>query len=328
MSLPKPPDLRQSINPGMRGHSDKVITDLKALRKHLLLPVEEIRSMRWVQDHKLIGILLLGLFPIAALTLFRGAPQTVYWCFGFYFSVIWALFFYHFFTPVGATRTNAVIAFFGTGVVSMAVLLTLLGVGFETFRDSFLASPDFFIRIAANIFTVGVPEEICKLLVILYLLRSGPSLPSIPTMVFYGLMSGLGFGIYEGMNYQMGANFNSVAANSNLVTGIAVYYFENLLRLTTLPFLHAMWTAIGAYFLSLGQLYPSRRHGLWAAALGIPAILHGLHDSFSDPVPWASFAVDFVSVFALMIYLSRSQELEKVLQDEPGAPPPGVLPGA
>jgi len=331
MSLPKPPKLGgntpdpASTSSTMRVHSDKVIADLKALRKHLLLPIDEIRSMRWTKDHRLLGILALGLFPILAQTLFENEPQTTYWCFGFYFSVLWALFFYRFFTPVGATRTNAVVAFFGTALVSMAILLSVLAAGFEKFRDGFLASTDIFVQLAANILTIGVPEEMCKALVILYFLRRGPAIPSVPTMVFYGLMSGLGFGIYEGMHYQMNQNFSTVENTNNVDVGAAYYYFNNILRLTTLPFLHAMWTAIGAYFWSLGQVYASRRHGLWVAALGIPAILHGLHDTFADTNGWISLAVDFVSVFALMVYLSRSQELEKTLQEEGVVPPRGPL---
>jgi RsiW-degrading membrane proteinase PrsW (M82 family) len=143
-------------------------------------------------------------------------------------------------------------------------------------------------------------------------------------MVFYGLMSGLGFGIYEGMNYQMNQNFSVMNNAPNLELGMAAYYFDNMLRLTTLPFLHAMWTAIGAYFWSLSMLYRSRRRGLWAAALGIPSILHGFYDTFTDSSPWVSLGVAFISVFALMIYLSRSQEFERALEKESGLVTEGV----
>jgi RsiW-degrading membrane proteinase PrsW (M82 family) len=319
------PDPTQTVvRRSFKGHSDRLVSDLKALRSHLLLPIEEIRSLRWLEDKKLIGILLLGLFPIVANTLFASSPQTIYWCLGFYFSVLWALFFYRFFSPVGATKTNAVICFLGTGLISMALLLAALGLGLQSFRTPLLASSDVLVRLPAFIFTVGVPEEICKALVILYLLRTGPKLISLPTMVFYGLMSGLGFGIYEGMNYQMGENFSVMNNAPNLQSGMANYYFDNMLRLTTLPFLHAMWTAIGAYFWSLSFLYRSRRRGLWAAALGIPAILHGAYDTFTDSSPWLSLGLAALSVFALMIYLSRSQEFERALQKESGVVTEGV----
>ena len=319
------PDSTQTVvRRNFKGHSDRLVSDLKALRSHLLLPIEEIRSHRWLEDKKLIGILLLGLFPIATDTLFPNEPQTVYWCFGFYFSVLWALFFYRFFSPVGASKTNSIISFLGTGVVSMTLLLAALGLGLQSFRTPLLASQNVLVRLPAFVFTVGLPEEACKALVILYLLRTGPKLLSLPTMVFYGLMSGLGFGIYEGMNYQMGQNFSVMNDASSLENGMATYYFKNMLRLTSLPFLHAMWTAIGAYFWSLSFLYRSRRRGLWAAALGIPALLHGCYDTFTDSSPWISFGVAFLSVFALMIYLSRSQEFERALEKESGVVTEGV----
>jgi RsiW-degrading membrane proteinase PrsW (M82 family) len=293
-----------------------VLDDLRVLRTHLMLPIREFSRLDWTKDRKLVGILALGLFPIAAQTIFHEDPKSLYWCFGFYFSVLWALFFYQFFQPVGASRTYAVGAFLGTGLLSMGLLVAALGMGLEWLRDPLLNSTNTLLSMAGYIFTVGVPEELCKALVILWLLFRGPSVPSVPTMVFYGLMSGLGFGIYEGMHYQMGANFEAVENSNNVEAGAASYYFDNMLRLTTLPFLHAMWTAIGAYFWSLGRLYPKRRHGLWVAALTIPSVLHGLHDTFSDSVPWLSLAVDFVSVYALMVYLSTSQLLEQTLQEE------------
>jgi RsiW-degrading membrane proteinase PrsW (M82 family) len=325
MSLPKPPVLNASVS-GPSGPAGGA--DLKVLRQHLQLPVEEIRSLRWTKDYRLIGVLLLGLFPLAAFALFQGSPPTVYWCFSFYFCVLWALFFYRFFTPAGVTRTNSLIAFFATGVISTAILLTLLAVGFDKLRDAFLASSDIFVRIGANIFTIGLPEEMCKALVILYLLRGGKTVPPIPTMIFYGLMSGLGIGIYEGMNYPMTQGLPSGTDAGNASAGGTVDYFENLLRLTTLPFLQAMWAAIGAYLWTLGQLYSSRRYGLWAAALGIPAILHGLHASFVENQGWLALIIDLVSLFALMIYLSRSQELEKTLQEDPAIAPAVISPAS
>ena len=319
------PDSTQTVvRRSFKGHSDRLVSDLKALRSHLLLPIEEIRSLRWLDDKKLISILLLGLFPIAAATLFPNEPQTVYWCFGLYFSVLWALFFYRFFSPVGATKTNAVICFLGTGVISMTLLLAALGLGLQSLRGPLVASSDVLVRLPAFIFTVGVPEEICKALVVIYLLQTGPKLVSLPTMVFYGLMSGLGFGIYEGMDYQMGQNFTVMNNASSAENGMANYYFDNMLRLTTLPFLHSMWTAIGAYFWSLSFLYRSRRRGLWAAALGIPAVLHGCYDTFTDSSPWLSLGIAALSVFALMIYLSRSQEFERALEKESGVVTEGV----
>jgi RsiW-degrading membrane proteinase PrsW (M82 family) len=297
-------------------HRDHLLDDLKVLQTHLLLPFREMFTWSWTQDKKLLALMLLGLFPIATQTIFQNDAKTIYWCFGLYFSMLWAQFFYHFFQPPGVTRTYSAIAFWGTGIISMAVLYFVLGVGLEKLRDPLLNSSSMPLQAVGNIFLVGVPEELCKAAVVLFLLFRGPKVPSVPMIVFYGLMSGLGFGIYEGMQYQMGKNFESVENTDNVDLGAASYYFNNIIRLTTLPFLHAMWTAIGAYFWALGRLYPRRRYGLWATALALPAVLHGLHDTWVDPEPYLSLLIDVISVYILMIYLSSSQKLEHLLQDE------------
>jgi len=331
--IPPPPpsqaDLMAEFQKQFHVHGGYLLDDLKVLQTHLMLPFREIFSWTWTQDKKLVSIMLLGLFPMAAETIFQSDAKVIYWCLGFYFSMLWALFFYRFFSPEGVTRYYSATAFWGTGIVSMTVLVGALHLGLEALRDPLLNSSSMILQAVGNIFLVGIPEELCKAAIILYLLFRGPKVPSVPMMVFYGLMSGLGFGIYEGMQYQMGKNFESVENADNADMGAAAYYFNNMIRLTTLPFIHAMWTAIGAYFWALGRLYPRRRYGLWASALAIPALLHGLHDTWSDSLPYLSLLTDVISVYVLMVYLSASQKIEQLLQAEGVVEPrPTVAPGA
>ncbi len=314
--LPKPPILSPPpgvhaapaarVDSGEAAKAAQAAADLQILRQHLLPQVEDARGLRWTRDFKFLGVLALGLFPLAVWTLFNGEPTTFSWCFGFYFSVLWALFFYHFFAPPGATRTDSLIAFFVTGLVSAVVLFVLFGMGLGTIRDGFLGSPNTFVRIGANFLGVALPEEICKAAILFYFLFRKPA-PAVPTMVFYGLMSGFGIGIYLAMNAQ---SFPSYAANASTPSGtIAVPLADptGLLQFTALPFLEAVWTAIGAWFWTLGKLAPSRRIVLWFAALAVPVLLHGLHSSFIGSVPWVSFGVDFVAVFLLLIFVCRPE---------------------
>jgi RsiW-degrading membrane proteinase PrsW (M82 family) len=53
----------------------------------------------------------------------------------------------------------------------------------------------------------------------------------------------------------------------------------NLIRLTTLSFLHAIWTGIAGYFIGFARLYPERRTGLLMVAIGAPTLLHGCYDA-------------------------------------------------
>jgi protease PrsW len=137
--------------------------------------------------------------------------------------------------------------------------------------------------------------------VLLFLVRRRVLLPP-QSMLFYGLMSGLGFGIYEGVGYQTGAN---------LQTGsMGAYYLNNMLRLTSLPFLHAIWTGIAGYFIGFAYQYPRRKAGLLVIAIGLPALLHGLYDVAGNTI---ALLFALLSVLALYLYLAKSVYFESVL---------------
>ena len=108
--------------------------------------------------------------------------------------------------------------------------------------------------------------------------------------MFYGLISGLGFGIKEGVGYQLGP----YAAEAAKTGHFAAFYLESVLRLTSLPFFHAVWTGIAAYLIWFAARLPSARAGLLVLALVIPATYHGLYDALVDRSPmllaWSSSA--------------------------------------
>lgn len=55
-------------------------------------------------------------------------------------------------------------------------------------------------------------------------------------------MSGIGFGVLEGVLYQ---------TTLNTELGYNEAFFMNIARLTSWPFLRAIWADVSAYFLSL-----------------------------------------------------------------------------
>ena len=88
-------------------------------------------------------------------------------------------------------------------------------------------------------------------------------------------------------------------------------YLLNVLRLTTLPFLHAMWTGIAGYFIGFAGLYPRRQRGLMIIGIGVPVLLHGLYNSFNQTIIGLGFAL--LTVLVLNLYLARSVEFEEAL---------------
>ena len=153
---------------------------------------------------------------------------------------------------------------------------------------------------------VGISEELCKAAAVYYF-ASRPGKVLLPqTIVLYGLISGLGFGCVEGVVYQQGVNREAAAD---------VSYFLNILRMTSLPFLHAVWAGISAYFISFSMIVPSKRLGLRTVAILIPAFFHGLYNT-AVSTPGAQLAGPLaatVSVFFLISYLASVKEFKSQL---------------
>jgi RsiW-degrading membrane proteinase PrsW (M82 family) len=112
-------------------------------------------------------------------------------------------------------------------------------------------------------------------------------------------MSGIGFGVFEGVVYQLTVN-TQLDYNSS--------FFMNIARLTCLPFLHSVWAGISAYFLAFSFLYPTNRYSLWFLAILIPAILHGLYDTLGWTIP--GLFVSYLGVTLLVIYLKNAKDFQ------------------
>lgn len=157
----------------------------------------------------------------------------------------------------------------------------------------------FLSRLIGFTFGVGVFEEFVKLLPVYLLLRKSKQ-PLIPqTVVFYGLMSGIGFGVFEGVIYQLTVN-NQLDYSTS--------FFMNIARLTCLPFLHSIWAGISAYFLAFSFLYPKNRRSMWILAILIPAILHGLYDTLGWSIP--GLFISYLGVPLLTIYLKNAKDFQ------------------
>jgi len=300
--------------------ADRAGSDLRALLPHLLLPLEELRTFRWVENRTALSFAAVGLLPLVIFALFRSPAQfgNAYWAMALYFSVLWAMFFYK---ALGAREARfglAALSFFGSGFVSISVLLLLYRVWpMDMLLGWTLTSRDFLVQCLGFLFGVALPEEFCKALVLFFVARR--FMPQSPrAMLFYGLMAGLGFGIYEAVKYQSVHNFNfaveAVRRNpeqSAVFRAMAEYYLLNLIRLTTLPFLHAIWGGIAGYFIGFAEQFPPRRRGLLIVAIGMPTSLHGCYNAFSGS--FFALIIALASVVALVLYFAKSVDFENLL---------------
>ena len=114
--------------------------------------------------------------------------------------------------------------------------------------------------------------------------------------------------------YAMAKSSNLVARFLGMFLGVGISE-ELCLRMTSLPFLHAVWAGISAYFISFSMIVPSKRLGLRTVAILIPAFFHGLYNT-AVSTPGAQLAGPLaatVSVFFLISYLASVKEFKSQL---------------
>jgi RsiW-degrading membrane proteinase PrsW (M82 family) len=280
--------------------------DIQFLWPLLIEPLQNFWSIPVAARRTILFVALVGILPLAIVDLMGDNPAGEYWGVLLYSSALWALFFSSAYETKGVRPATAVGVYVTTAVVSMTLLLIVLGLGVEALRAPFIESPDLFIALPASVLFIGVLEEGTKALVLFGLWRWRKEVPALRVFIFYGLMSGLGFGIHEGYQYQVGTNVDALMQNGN----IAQYYLLNVLRLTALPFLHAVWTAIAAYMIWFGVRFPQRRAGFFVLAIAVPAVLHGSYDALSG-LP--AIAVALFAVAILGIYIGAADRLDTEL---------------
>ena len=295
------------------------------LKPQLLKPLQEFIRFDWIKDWKIISIVLLGIFPLMSTTALLGDDdyKYKYWALALYFSVIWVFFFNGLVKPENATTRNMLVCFFGTGLIAIPVMLGFYEIDFFSDMAKKAGSEDFSERFIGFLLGVTILEEACKLaiLVVIWKWMSDTEIP-VRTFMFYGLMSGLGFGIYEGVMYQMERNnaiFDAIDIGKSGATPEQLkeitqnIYITNVWRLTTLPFLHATWCAISGFFFGL-----STKHGyrglLICCGLGVSSLLHAGHNSIGDALSgWGMVMIDALSVLAMLVYWRNQANIEESL---------------
>ncbi|MGN0221453.1 MAG: PrsW family glutamic-type intramembrane protease [Prevotella sp.] len=267
----------------------------------LIFPKTTMLSKSFLIDQRFIILAIVGLLPMVIMNMPFGGFLLFYEV-SLYFSIIWGLFFYTCFKTLQVKLKTTLLVFFLTQALVFA-LWDIIGLpGLNPFYA--LLEMPFPLSALGYVFGVGFTEELVKLLPLLFILRKAKE-PLIPqTMVFYGLMSGIAFGVFEGIQYQMTVNAEQA---------YDVSFFLNIARLTSLPFLHACWCGIAGYFLAFVHLYSKYRRGLYVLAIAIPMLIHGLYDTFSS-VRFLSLILVFIGLMLLMVYLKQGVNYQSKLR--------------
>ena len=273
-----------------------------------LWPFTQLHRLGDIDNRGLLSLVSIGLIPITLFTFFIGMVDRpfVFSLTALYFSVLWAILFYHVFPAPNISIGTYIYCFLGTGLVSISLLVGFFSIPGVSLPVAWLNSELPAIRASAFLVWVAIPEELCKVLMI-YVLSKRSKLYLPKTLAYYGMICGLGFGIYEGLDYQLGRNADFAESQNE-------YLFLNLLRLTSIPVLHSVWTGIAGFLLGFAYLYPRRRWTLTLAGIGVPSALHALFNTFNGTV--TSLGISLLSVLMLILYLSKHDSFDIFLSRE------------
>lgn len=293
--------------------SPSAAQDFLRLAPHLMLPLRDLRRLPWRENRRIVALAFVGLMPLVLmlhLYTTRNLAAAI-WGVALYSSLIWALFFYIAFSPTGVQVSRGVLTFAASSVFSISLVALARWVVPFHWVLLWISAPNVTTRWAGHWVGVAMVEELAKLFPLYFL---WPARLRPRAMMFYGLISGLGFGIYEGVAYQSSYNLQVSFPDGNpTAEGAGVYYMLNILRITSLPFLHAMWTGIAGYFLGLAAQFPQRPGGFILAAVIVPSMLHATYNTFSTSL--AGVVVAFVTVLALNLYVFKGQDFELAIEN-------------
>jgi RsiW-degrading membrane proteinase PrsW (M82 family) len=153
-------------------------------------------------------------------------------------------------------------------------------------------------------FAVGFCEEMCKAMPLLWHFRRRNTL-SWRGACIWGLMSGAGFGVAEGIMYSS-HYYNGIGTDE-------IYW----VRFVSCVGLHAAWTAAAGVCLFRNRARLQGNRAFWevliwgAYVVFVPMILHGAYDAFlKQGFPIGAFALAALS-FGWLAY-----QIERIAQDE------------
>lgn len=288
----------------------RAVAEVKALPFATLFPIRawfadkpwNLRWVRWLAFFAFYPLLMTRFFE-DGITLTGAA-----WAFGTYFAAIWALIFYFCLRPPSLKPTVVVSVVLFTALVGVSLLLSAqrLPVISEFYAET--ESADLVGQLVGFVFGVGLLEEATKALPLWwrYIYKREPVTPR--EAAYVGCTSGLAFGVAEAVTYSI----LYAVAQSRGQLGYGDYLTVQLLRLITLPLLHALWAGTLGYFVGLAANAPARRTGLLIVGLAFVATLHGLYDAFSGS--WISTAVGAFSLLAFVGYARSADEIAGQLQ--------------
>lgn len=262
-------------------------------------------------------LLLFGLGPLLLGTMVED-PHLRVRLFNFGCGALWTVFFVAAFKTERQSLRLGVACFFATGIFGILFVSVLQAIPPLSWLYALL-EPDrpFLVRLVSYIVGVGLLEEAGKGLILILLARLLGGLEDASDGLFYGLMSGLGFGVYEAIAYTELVNPRNAAIlgyhAGSMTIGLYAYFVSSVVRIVSLPLLHAVWTAMVGYFIGLSFAARKKTNAVLLIGFLIASVLHGLYDAFlTSGTPLLAFGI---ATLSLLLFLSYRRNADRVLAE-------------
>ena len=169
-----------------------------------IYPHADLAAHSLMADKRLLALAGVGL-GLSVIMLFPVGGYLAFYVISLYFALIWGLFFAYFFRTRQVSWKTTASTFFLT---QAGVFVIFSGLNRLNVFYLFTHAP-FPFSVVGFILGVGLTEELAKMLPLLIIEHRSrePLLPQ--TMVYYGLMAGIAFGVFEGVEYQTTVNIQA-----------------------------------------------------------------------------------------------------------------------
>lgn len=312
-SIQKETSLNELLETRSDGFFAKLGQEIKALRFGAVFPIklwwkDKPWSLLWVK-----WFLFFGFFPLVLIHYYGGeniAIGSAAWALGIYFSLVWAFVFRICLLPEKIAKVQLAKVFLFTMVFCVLFVGMLLQWSPVQKLYAFTSDPSFWYRMLGFIVGVGIVEESVKALPVYFFIYRKKLDYKPSTYAFIGALSGLAFGASEAVVY----SFVYASDHANQMISYGDYLVVQILRLVSLPLLHALWAGIAGYFIGLARANQKIPRALMVVGIGISVLLHGFYDLFAGN--WLGVLIGTLSLIIFIAYVRTQDQISGQLNGE------------
>ena len=284
------------------------------LRLAALLPIRRLNDAAVLGSPVTWSLILFGIGPLLVSAVAED-PLLRIRLLDFGCGALWIAFFYWAYPTEAATTRTILAVFFGS--VLFAFLYFGLLEGWPPISSLAAASADtgFGTRLVAALAGTALVQELGKVALLVLIARALGELNEFGDGLFFGLIAGAGFGLCASLirSWSFGIPDEKLLRSVAEAPIAALYaaFLGAAVQALTLPFLHAVWSAIAGGFVASGLPSQGRPGAPGQIVLGLffAVGFHALYEALATPGT-AFFAV-LVAASALALFLALRRESEE-----------------